>query len=318
DGAADRTATAAWEGSGSSAPTSRGDPSTIGRYRIVQRLGQGGFGRGYLARDDALDRPVAVKVPNPELLAGAGDGQAYLPEARPLAKPDPPHIVPVYDVAQTDDGLCYVVSKYVEGSDLAERMRRGRPAFRESAGLVATVADALHHAHTRGLVHRDVKPANILLDGAGTPCVADFGLALKDEDYGTGARRAGTPAYMSPEQARGEGHRVAGGSDVFGLGVVFYGLLTGRKPFRGETPTEVMEEIARAEERPPRQVDDTIPRELERVCQKMLAKRASERYSTARDVADDLRHFLRSEVAPAATPPLPSPSPLPPAPPLEA
>src|SRR5262249_7580919 len=296
----------------------QGDPPIIGPYRIGRRLGQGGFGRVYLARDDDLDRPVAIKVPSPERVSGPDDVEEYLREARALARLDHPRIVPVHDVGRTGDGLCYVVSKYVEGSDLAERMRQGRPAFRESAGLVATVAEALHHAHTRGLVHRDIKPANILLDGAGTPCVADFGLALKDEDYGTGARRAGTPAYMSPEQARGEGHRVAGGSDVFGLGVVFYGLLTGRKPFRGETPTEVMEEIARAEERPPRQVDDTIPRELERVCQKMLAKRASERYSTARDVADDLRHFLRSEVAPAATPPLPSPSPLPPAPPLEA
>ena len=213
-------------------PAPQGAPTAIGRYRVIRELGKGGFGRVYLAHDDQLARHVAVKVPNPERVACPDDIEAYLAEARTLASLDHPHIVPVYDAGRTDDGICYLISKYVEGIDLYERMRHGRLTFREAAEVAATVAEALHHAHTRGLVHRDVKPANILLDTSGRPCVADFGLALKDEDYGKGARLTGTPAYMSPEQARKEGHRVDGRSDVFSLGVVFYESLTGQRPFR--------------------------------------------------------------------------------------
>jgi serine/threonine protein kinase/formylglycine-generating enzyme required for sulfatase activity len=284
-------------------------PARLGRYRVTARLGQGGFGVVYKGYDDELRRDVAIKVPHRERVRTCTDAEVYLAEARVVAGLDHLNIVPVFDLGRTEDGLCFVVSKFITGCNLAEKIAEARPSWVEAAELTATIADALHHAHKNGLVHRDVKPGNILLDPVGKPFLADFGLALREEDVGTGAGVCGTPAYMSPEQANGEGHRVDGRSDIFSLGVVFYELLSGRRPFRGTMP-DILTRIIRDEPRPPRQYDDAIPRELERICLKALAKRASGRYTTAKDMADDLRHFLNdpatvgaaSRAAPASGP----------------
>ena len=177
--------------------------------------------------------------------------------------------------------------------------------------IVARSAEALDHAHRKGLVHRDIKPANILLDAQDGAKVADFGLALTEEDFGSGGHFAGTPAYFSPEQARGEAHRVNGRSDIFSLGIVFYELLTGCRPFRGASFEEICERVIQAVPKAPRLIDPEIPEELERICVKCLAKRAAERYQTAGELAADLRRFEGLERS-AEGPRLPSLSIVPP------
>ena len=279
-------------------------PESFGRYRIDETIGSGGFGVVYKAWDEQLQRSVAIKVAR-KLSRSTHSTAAYLDEARFLARLDHTSIVPVFDVGQSENGTLFVVSKYVEGLDLSRRIRQERPSLNDAARIVASIADALDYAHSRGVVHRDVKPGNIIVSDGGHPVLVDFGLAIRDADFGQGATFVGTPSYMSPEQARQEGHRVDGRSDIYSLGVVLYELLTGTRPFNATSVAALLELIRKVEVRPPRQIDRNVPKELERICLKALAKRVADRYSTAGDLADDLRHWATEQ---QFTESLPSPS----------
>jgi serine/threonine protein kinase len=170
-------------------------PQRIGRYRVEKPIGKGGFGFVYLAYDERLKRYVAIKVPHKHRMLESGTAELYLKEAQTVAGLDHPNIAPVYDQGFDQDVPCYIVSKFIDGCDLASRLRRGRLSHDESARLIADVAGALHYAHKKNIVHRDIKPGNILVDENGTAFVVDFGLALKEDSHDLG-RYAGTPAFI--------------------------------------------------------------------------------------------------------------------------
>jgi serine/threonine protein kinase/formylglycine-generating enzyme required for sulfatase activity len=267
-------------------------PAHLGGYRVIRRLGGGTFGDVYLAKDDAMKRRVAIKVPSRRLLSTDRARDAFREEAQNVARLRHDGIVRAHHFGQESDGSCFIVYEYIDGMTLADRLGQGRPSPNESALIVAQVAEALNHAHLEGIFHRDIKPANIMLDQSGKPIVVDFGLALRDENLGRGPKQAGTYAYMSPEQARGESHRVDGRSDIFSLGSVFYELLTGERTFRANSAREVLDLIANHEPQPPRQRVPSLKKDLEHICLKALSKRISERYTTAKDMANELRGFL--------------------------
>jgi len=273
-----------------------GAPKKVGRFEIRSRVGAGAFGSVFRAYDPLLDREVALKVPHVGSLRAEKDRVRFLREAKAAAALRHPNIVPVYE-GGVDDDTYYIASAFIEGQTLEGAIRRRTLSFSRSAQIVRDLAGALEYAHQLGVVHRDVKPANILLDANGEPLLTDFGLARFEESpdrLTLDGTLLGTPAYMSPEQASGTLDRVGPLSDQYSLGVVLYELLRGERPFSGP-PALVISQVINEEPSSLRRANPRIARDLETICLQAMSKDPARRYASCEELADDVRRWQDDE-----------------------
>lgn len=276
--------------------TDRNVPHRLGRFEIQEQLGGGAFGVVYRAFDPQLERQVALKVPRPEILEKPGAVARFLVEAKAAARLHHPNIVPIFDAGR-DNHQYYIASEFIPGCPLDGVVESGPLELQRAARIVQQLAEAFDYAHRQGIIHRDIKPANVMLDDEDQPHVLDFGLARFDmtaanltHDHAV----MGTPSYMSPEQAAGDNPRVNKVSDQYSLGILFYELLTGQTPFSG--PIEiVIYNVLHTPPKSPSDLNRQIPRDLETICLKAIAKEPERRYGSCHELAEDLRRWRQDE-----------------------
>ena len=271
----------------------------VSRYELLEELAHGGMGIVYRARDTALNRIVALKLMLAGQFAGPREVRRFRAEAEAAARLDHPNIVPIYEVGE-QDGRPFFSMKLMEGGTLSERLSTGGSGLdaRQAAVLLAKIARAVHHAHQRAVLHRDLKPGNILLDQQGEPHVSDFGLAKcldSTDGFTMSGTMLGSPSYMSPEQAAGHANQLTTASDIYSIGALLYQLLTGRPPFEAATPLATLEKVTRQEPRPPRALQPGLDSDIETICLKCLEKEPARRYGSAEALAEDLERWLRRE-----------------------
>ena len=269
----------------------------FGNYELLEQIGQGGMGVVFKARQRNLNRTVALKLMLSGPLASEAEIKRFRSEANAAATLQHPNVVAIHEVGE-QDGRHYFSMEYVEGKSLAEVVRRTPLPAEQAVRYVKTIAEAVQYAHQRGILHRDLKPHNVLIDANDQPRITDFGLAKQievDSDLTVSGAVLGTPSYMPPEQAAGKRREIGPASDVYSLGAILYDLLTGRPPFRADTPLDTLRQVLDAEPAAPRLLNRKVPRDLETICLKCLAKERHSRYGSAQELADDLGRFQRHE-----------------------
>src|SRR2546425_3367130 len=285
------------EGDEASEPTIARMLKNFGDYELLEEIGRGGQGVVYRARQKSLNRIVALKVIGLARWATEAHVKRFRLEAEAAASLNHPCIVPIYEVGERD-GACYFSMGLVEGGQLDAVAKREPISIRDAAELIAKLARTVSYAHEHGVLHRDIKPGNILLDTKGEPHLTDFGLARLVETESTVTRTLevlGTPSYMAPEQAAGKNTQLTGATDVYGLGAVFYQLLTGHPPLAGGTTYETVRMVLETQPRQPGLFNPKIDRDLETICLKCLEKEPAKRYASAEALAEDIERFLRNE-----------------------
>jgi hypothetical protein len=269
----------------------------FGDYELLRELGRGGMGVVYQARQKSLDRVIALKMILPGPVANAEDLQRFRVEAEATARLHHANIVTVHEVGE-ENGQHYYTMDFINGPSLGQRLQAGLLPGRVAARYALTIARAVQHAHRHGILHRDLKPSNILLDEDDQPHITDFGLAKRlggDSSQTRTGAVMGTPSYMAPEQAAGRNRELTAACDVYGIGAILYELLTGRPPFRSETPLDTLKCVLEQEPAPPRLLNPKIDHDLETICLKCLEKEPRGRYESAEALADDLERYLAGE-----------------------